>query len=181
MDGHYIHHKEQPGAQAGLKSALHMHVLVCICSNVRHFHAIIGMIQMCYHTNHCTCWPCLVNTRVFICYKTEEGTLMIPSFTRVTLRVLALLGQVTWTGTVCFRGRAAWGGGGATPKIWTPTTPPNELLAGGPLKGGGGGGIGGGVQRGVNGGGGVWIGLDWCFALFERAIPGSQVTWPMGP
>ena len=87
-----------------------MHVLVCICSNVRQFHAIIGMIQMCYHTNHCTGWPCFVNTRVFICYKTEKGTLMILSFTRVTLRVLALLGQVTWTGTVCFRGRK-WGRG----------------------------------------------------------------------
>ena len=75
-----------------------------ICSNVQQFHEIIGMIQMCYHTNHCACWPCFVNTRVFICYKTEKGTLMILSFTRVTLRVLALLGQVTWTGTVCCRG-----------------------------------------------------------------------------
>ena len=28
------------------QSALHMHVLVCICSNVRQFHKIIGMIQM---------------------------------------------------------------------------------------------------------------------------------------
>ena len=30
---------------------------------------------------------------------------MLPSFTRVTLRLLALLGQVTWTETVSF-----WGG-----------------------------------------------------------------------
>ena len=30
------------------QSALYMHVLVCICSNVRQFHEIIGMIQMCY-------------------------------------------------------------------------------------------------------------------------------------
>ena len=91
-----------------------MHVLVCICSNVQQFHEIIGMIQMCYHTNHCACWPYFVNTRVFICRKTEKGTLMILSFTRVTLRVLALLGQVTWTGTVCFRGGkwGCWGGGG---------------------------------------------------------------------
>ena len=38
---------------------------------------------------------------------------MLLSFTRVTLRLLALLGQVTWTGTVCFRGRVgSWGGGG---------------------------------------------------------------------
>ena len=29
---------------------------------------------------------------------------MLPSVTRVTLRLLALLGQVTWTKTVCFRG-----------------------------------------------------------------------------
>ena len=36
---------------------------------------------------------------------------MLPSFTRVTLRVLALLGQVTWTKTVCFRGGAGGGGG----------------------------------------------------------------------
>ena len=93
------------------QSALHMHVLVCICSNVRQFHEIIGMIQTCYHTNHCACWPCFVNTRVFICYKTEKGTLKILSFTRVTLRVLALLGQVTWTGIVCCRG----GGGGLPP------------------------------------------------------------------
>ena len=48
--------------------------------------------------------------RVFVCYKTEKGTLMLLSFTRVTLRLLALLGQVTWTGTVCFRGRK-WGRG----------------------------------------------------------------------
>ena len=33
---------------------------------------------------------------MFICYKTPKGTLLLPSFTRVTLRVLALLGQVTW-------------------------------------------------------------------------------------
>ena len=45
-----------------------------ICSNVRQVHEIIGMVQMCYHTNHCTCWPCFVNMRVFICYKTEKGT-----------------------------------------------------------------------------------------------------------
>ena len=48
------------------QSALHMHVLVCICSNVRQFHEIIDMIQMCYHTNHCACWPCFVTTRVFL-------------------------------------------------------------------------------------------------------------------
>ena len=75
-----------------------------ICSNVRQFQEIIDMIQMCYHTNHCAYWPCFVNTRVFICYKTEKGTLTLLSFIRVTLRVLALLGQVTWTGTVFFRG-----------------------------------------------------------------------------
>ena len=56
-----------------------MHVLVCICSNVRQFQEIIGMIQMCYHTNHCACWPCFVNTSVFICYKTEKGTLTLLS------------------------------------------------------------------------------------------------------
>ena len=32
---------------------------------------------------------------------------MLPSFTRVTLRLLALLGQVTWTETVSFRGHEA--------------------------------------------------------------------------
>ena len=62
------------------QSALHMHVLVCICSNVRQFQEIIGMIQLCYHTNHCSCWPCFVNTEVFLCYKTEKGTLTSPSF-----------------------------------------------------------------------------------------------------
>ena len=37
-------------------------------------------------------------------------------------------------------------------------------------------------RRGRGGvGGGDWIGLDWCFALFGRAIPGSQVTRPIGP
>ena len=87
------------------QSALHMHVLVCICSNVRRFHKIIGMIHMCYHTINCTWWPCFVDTKVFVCYKTEKGILMLPSFTRVTLRLLALLAQGTWTGTVCFRGR----------------------------------------------------------------------------
>ena len=98
-----------------------MHVLVCICSNVRQFHVIIGMIHMCYHTIHCTCWPCFVNTRVFVCYKTEKGTLMLLSFTRVTLRLMALLGQVTWTGTVCFRGRK-WGRGttSSTGAVYSP-------------------------------------------------------------
>ena len=89
-----------------------MHVLVCICSNVRQFQEIIGMIQLCYPTNHCTCWPCFVNTEVFLCYKTEKGTLTSPSFIRVTLRVLALLGQVTWTETVITRGGLRGGGGG---------------------------------------------------------------------
>ena len=116
------------------QSALHMHVLVCICNNFWQFHAIIGMIQICYHTNHCTCWPCFVNTRVFICYKTEKSTLMILSFTRVTLRVLALLGQVTRTGTVCFRGRK-WGRG-ATSGTRAAYSPLNGLVgcegAGGP-------------------------------------------------
>ena len=87
-----------------------MHVLVCICSNVRQFQEIIDMIQMCYHTNHCACWPCFVNTGVFLCYKTEKGTLTSPSFILVTLRVLALLGQVTWTETVAIRG-GLWRGG----------------------------------------------------------------------
>ena len=42
------------GGASRSQSALHMHVLVCICSNVRQFHTIIGMIQMCYHTIDCT-------------------------------------------------------------------------------------------------------------------------------
>ena len=87
-----------------LQSALHMHVVVCICSNVRQSQEIIGMIQPCYHTNHCSCWPYFVNTEVFLCYKTEKGTLASPSVIRVTLRVLALLGLVTWTETVAIRG-----------------------------------------------------------------------------
>ena len=41
----------------------------------------------------------LVNTSVFLCYKTGKGALLLPSCTQVTLRVLALLGQVTWTRT----------------------------------------------------------------------------------
>ena len=78
--------------------------------------------------------------------------------------------------------------GEATPQFWTPTTPPNQLLAGGPMGrrggglGGGGSGRGkggsGGCCLGGGGGGGGWIGLDWSFALFRRAIPGSQVTQP---
>ena len=67
------------------------------------------MIQLCYHTNHC-CWPCFVNTEAFLCYKTEKGTLTSPSLIRVTLRVLALLGQVTWTETVAIRGGLRGGG-----------------------------------------------------------------------
>ena len=31
-----------------------MHVLVCICSNVRQFRMITGMIHVCYHTIVCT-------------------------------------------------------------------------------------------------------------------------------
>ena len=42
------------GGASRSQSALHMHVLVCICSNVRQFHKIIGMTQMCYHTIVCT-------------------------------------------------------------------------------------------------------------------------------
>ena len=36
--------------------------------------------------------------------------------------------------------------------------------------------VGGGGVGAAGGGGGIgldWIGLDWCFALFRRAIPGS--------
>ena len=40
-----------------------------------------------------------VNTLVFISYQTGKGALLLPSCIRVTLRVLALLGQVTWTRT----------------------------------------------------------------------------------
>ena len=94
------------GGASRSQSALHMHVLVCICSNVRQFQEIIVMIQLCYHTNHCSCWPCYVNTEAFLCYKTEKGTLTSPSFIHVTLRVLALLGQVTWTETVAIRPQA---------------------------------------------------------------------------
>ena len=64
----------------------------------------------------------------------KEGTLMLLSFTRVTLRLLALLGQVTWTGTVCFRGRK-WGRG-ATSGTRAAYSPLNGLVgcegAGGP-------------------------------------------------
>ena len=79
-----------------------MHVLVCICSNVRQFHKIIGMIQMCYHTINCTRWPLFCQHHSVCMLPTEKGTLMLP--TRVTLRLLQLLGQVTWTETVSFRG-----------------------------------------------------------------------------
>ena len=65
---------------------------------------------------------------------------MQPSFTRVTLRVLALLGQVTWTKTVCFRGRV-WGVG--VPRLvpmWPTSFKANWLCVRGPeAKGGGGG------------------------------------------
>ena len=54
------------------QSALHMHVLVCICSNVRRFHETIGMIEMCYHTNHCACWPCFVNTKHESAYMLQD-------------------------------------------------------------------------------------------------------------
>ena len=57
-----------------------------------------------YNQLHLMGFVLSVNTTVFACYKTEKGTLMLLSFTHVTLRLLALLGQVTWTGTVCFRG-----------------------------------------------------------------------------
>ena len=46
---------------------------------------------------------------------------MLLSFTRGTLRVLALLGQVTWTGTVYFRG--GQGGGDATSGTWAAYAP----------------------------------------------------------
>ena len=40
---------------------------------------------------------------------------------------------------------------------------------------------GGSCPRGGGGRGVDWIGLDWCFALFGRAIRGSQVARPTGP
>ena len=70
---------QAPWGASRSQSALHMHVLVCICSNVWQFQEIIEMIQLCYHTNHCACWPCFVNTEVFLCYKTERH----PNFTVV--------------------------------------------------------------------------------------------------
>ena len=42
------------GGVSRSQSALLMHVLVCICSNVRQFHKTIGMIHVCYHTIVCT-------------------------------------------------------------------------------------------------------------------------------
>ena len=40
----------------------------------------------------------------------------------------------------------------------------------------------GGYKGGVRGGNGglEWIGLDWSFALFRRAIPGSHATGKLG-
>ena len=58
---------------------------------------------------------------MFICYNIEKGTLTLLSFIRVALRVLALLGQVTWTGRVFFRG-GLWGGD-ATSGTWAAYTP----------------------------------------------------------
>ena len=49
-----MHQTVDQGGASRSQSAPHMHVLVCICSNVRQFHTIIGMIQMCYHTIVCT-------------------------------------------------------------------------------------------------------------------------------
>ena len=49
-----MRHNHLMGAASRSQSALHMHVLVCICSNVRQFHKIIGMMQMYYHTIDCT-------------------------------------------------------------------------------------------------------------------------------
>ena len=46
--------REGGGGASRSQSALHMHVLVCICSNVRQFRMITGMIQVCYHTIDCT-------------------------------------------------------------------------------------------------------------------------------
>ena len=65
---------------------------------------------------------------------------MILSFTRVTLRVLALLGQVTWTGTVCFRG-GKWGGDApsGTRAAYSPLNGVVGCEGGGGLHGGGGG------------------------------------------
>ena len=65
------------------------------------------------------------------------------------------------------------GGGGATPRFWTPTTPPQLTIGRRPLGGGGGGGGGGlegGSRRGgggggcsgrVGGGGSKWGNLGW--------------------
>ena len=42
----------RPEGASGSQSALHMHVLVCICSYVRQFHEIIGMMQMSEVADH---------------------------------------------------------------------------------------------------------------------------------
>ena len=51
------HHVTAHWGASRSQSALRMHVLVCICSNVRQFHKIICMIHVCYHTFVCTSLP----------------------------------------------------------------------------------------------------------------------------
>ena len=79
------------------------------------------------------------------------------------------------------------GGGGGSSVLDTNYPPPTNCWPEAPLGGRGGGAwegtfLGGGDGGGaLPRGGGRWIGLDWCFAIFGRAIPGSQVTWPTRP
>ena len=69
-----------------------------------------------------------------------------------------------------------WCTGGTSPRFCTQPPPPQVEVGRRPPTGGWGGVWGGGVSRRLD-----WIGLDWCFALYGRAIPGSQVPRPTGP
>ena len=84
------------GGGAGHKSAPHMHVLVCICSNVQQFFKQIIMMyrsvppMLC--NNLLACF--FVNTCVFALYSTSWAPKASPS-ALLTVLVLALLGQVS--------------------------------------------------------------------------------------
>ena len=103
----------------------------------------------------------------------------IESFIRISLGILwgafqegVSRGLLIWAFAV-----HGGGGGGATPRFWTRTTHPNELLAGGPRRGGGarkgglGGATGGGSRRGNLGGGNGGVNMPHRQVLVDHRLP----------
>ena len=102
--------RAEEGGASRSQSALHMHVLVCICSNVRQSDKITSMTQVCSHTIACSCLACILSTPGCFHCTVQIGRPMAAILFLVTLHVLTLLGQAIRCGTSP-QGRRKGGGG----------------------------------------------------------------------